>query len=241
MADTSKTNRRNSGNLKQTVARIALGKTYLHIDALKAALSDAALHYSEKSVREYLYRLVKSGKLYSAGRGWYSTLAELFPLDTRPVEPFITLMAEQFPLLSFSCWSGVQLQSWFHHLPAKLPLFVYVEKDALGAVFDFLRDHYENCYLNPQKRDVRRNFRLTKDTVIVRPAVSEAPGEGRSAPIEKILVDLYIERKRLDLFDVWEYERLFKTIIEQYRINMAGLLRYARRRRIMDKIKAIVD
>ena len=71
--------------------------------------------------------------------------------------------------------------------------------------------------------------------------ISEAPGKGNSAPIEKILVDLYIERERLDLFDSWEYERLFKAITQQYRMDMAGLMRYAKRRKVKDKIKVLMD
>lgn len=228
------------GNIKKAVERIALKQVYLPIDALKKELNGAGFTFRAESIKKYLYLLVKEGKLYSAGRGWYSNLTKPFILDTQPVEAFIDQVRRQFPLLVFSCWSGAQVQSWFHHLPANLPLFIFVERDALNPVYSFLRDNFGNCYLNPQKREIQQTFRLTKDTVIVRPAISEEPREGNRAPIEKILVDLYIERERLDLFDEWEYQHLFKKIVQQYRVDMAGLFRYAGRRKIKDKIKVLI-
>ena len=196
---------KNGSSLKQAIAELALKQTYSQINSLRTELSEAGFAAQKESLKKYLYLLVKEEKLNSAGRGWYSNLIKPFMLDTQPVDEFINRLRKQFRLLEFSCWSGVQVQSWFHHLPGKLPLFVFVEKDAQNPLFEYLRDHYSNCYLNPQKRDIQQTFRLTEDTVIIRPAISEEPKSGYHATIEKILVDLLIEKQRLELFDEWEY------------------------------------
>ncbi len=231
---------RQSIPLKKALEALALQHSYTDIRWLRARLKEAGIPFKDESIKKYLYLLMKAGRLHSAGRGWYSNLPKPFPLNTQPIEPFIDLVLKQFPLLVFSCWGVAQVQSWFHHLPAKLPLFIFVERDALQPVYDFLRDHFSNCYLNPQKRDIQLTFRLTGETVIVRPAISEEPRRGNYAGIEKILVDLYVERARLDLFDEWEYAHLFKAIIMQYRIDMAGLIRYAGRRKVKDKIVELI-
>ena len=119
-----------SANLKKLVEDIALKHAFINIQDIKALLNEAGIPFKAESVKKYLYLLVKEGRLYSAGRGWYSILARSFPLDTQSIETFIGKVRKQFPLLVFCCWSAAQVQSWFHHLPAKTPLFVFVERDA---------------------------------------------------------------------------------------------------------------
>lgn len=227
-------------NLKQTVTEYAQDQGYFPISELKQVLGSAGISFRDASVKKYLYQLRKTGRLFSAGRGWYSNIPSPFVLDTKPVEEITERMRGQFPLLTFSCWSTAHLQSYFHHLQSKTFLFVYVEKDALNPVYDYLREHNSNCYLNPQKPDVRQTFRMTEDAIIVRPAISEEPKNGCHAAIEKILVDLFIERTKLELFDEWEYQHLFKTIVMQYRVEMAGLIRYAGRRKVKNAILNLI-
>jgi len=87
---------------------------------------------------------------------------------------------------------------------------------------------------------MKQTFRTTEQAIVVRRTISEEPKQDNYATIEKILVDLFIEHKRLDLFDDWEYQQLFKTIITQYRINMAGMMRYAGRREVKEKIREMI-
>lgn len=226
--------------LKQAVIDYAQGRNYFQISELKQGLEASGVAFRDESVKKYLYQLKKAGRLFDAGRGWYSNIASSFVLDTTPIKGFAKRLKEEFPLLTFSCWSTAQLQSYFHHLQSKTLLFVYVEKDALLPVFEYLRQDNTNCYLNPHKRDVKQTFRPTEKAIVVRPMISEEPKKSHYATIEKILVDLFIEHKRLDLFDDWEYQQLFKTIVTQYRVNMAGLMRYAGRREIKEKIPKLI-
>jgi len=231
-----------AGTLQQAVAEYARGRTYFQIAGLRQSLVASGYNFKEGTLKKYLYRLKKAGALFGAGRGWYSTVAYPFVLDKKPLNKIVKLISEQFPLLTFCAWSTAQLQSYFHHLPGRHLVFIYSEKDALATLYEFLREKYRDCYLNPKQREVEQTFRLMGDTqtVLLRPAVSEAPAEGAYAKIEKILVDLLVEHSKLDLFDRWEYEQLFQKLIRQYRIEMAARIRYAGRRRAKEKIRQMI-
>ncbi|MBC8400724.1 MAG: hypothetical protein H8E14_04480 [Candidatus Marinimicrobia bacterium] len=66
----------------------------------------------------------------------------------------------------------------------------------------------------------------------MRPEISEEPREGYFARIEKILVDLYFEKEKLSLIDDWEYDQIIENLVEQFRIDAAKLVRYAKRREV---------
>ena len=216
-------------------------KHYFRTQDLKNALRERNIPFHEKTLRQYLYELKREEKLFSAGRGWYSNISEPFSLNTRSVRGIIGTLRNQFPLLSFACWSTAQLQSYFHHLQGKSLAFLYAERDALHPLFEFLKESNLNCYLNPTKRDLDTLSRTSEETFVLRPSISEEPRNGYFATIEKILVDLFIEHERLQLFDVSEYESLFKRIVSGYRIDMAKLIRYASRRGVKRAIKEIID
>ena len=57
------------------------------------------------------------------------------------------------------------------------------------------------------------------------------------AKIEKILVDLFMETKKVNLRDIGEYQKIFSTITCNYRINLAEMLDYAERRKIKEKMQ----
>lgn len=227
-------------NIKQAVSSYAHGKAYFQIGELKRALAADGITFRDESIKKYLYRLKKSGLLFDAGRGWYSNIPELFVPETESLQKIIGRLSRGFPFLPFCCWSTAQLRTFFHHLPGKSLVFVYAEKDLLGTLYDDLRQYSTNCYLNPQKREVQQSFRITEETIILRPTVSEEPKKAHAATIEKIMVDLFIERMRLELFDEWEYQHLFHEIVMHHRIDMAVLIRYADRRKVKDKMEGMI-
>ena len=121
-------------------------------------------------------------------------------------------------------------------MPGKFVTFICTDVDSLGPVFDYLRDVYPNTYLNPDQKEVRKNFIIQENTIVLRQEITEEPRDGHFARIEKILVDLYFEKERLNLIDGWEYDRIFENIVKQFRIDISKLSRYAYRR----KIKGII-
>ena len=149
---------------------------------------------------KYLVDFGKEGILYGTGRGWYSFIKQSFELDQRPVKKIIVAMEKKYPLLSFSVWSTEQLRSFAHHMLARFVTFVYVNRDAMGGVYDFLKDTGYDVWLNPRGNDARK-FSIGEKTVVIRPTITREHSSGHAADIEKILVDLLVEASDLKLMD----------------------------------------
>jgi hypothetical protein len=214
------------------------GKKYFDATALKAHLAKRKVRYAPLTINQYLYNLRAQGKLFDAGRGWYSTLPNALKLDTAPLIELESTVRAEFPLLSFSCWGTQQIQPFAHHLQTNFVHFLYVEKDAIASVTEFLITQGYSAYANPGIPEFEKYFQTNNRSVIVRGTITEEPVQGHFATIEKILVDLYLEKDRANLMDGAEYKRVFKNLAYSQRINVARLLRYAQRRKVK---KAFTD
>lgn len=183
------------------------------------------------TLNRYLVDFGKEGILHSAGRGWYSFIEQSFELDRQPVKKIFRAIEKKYPLLSFSVWSTEQLKSFFHHMLSRFVTFVYVDRDAMGGVFDFLKDLGYDAWLNPRGNDARK-FTIGKKTVVVRPAITREPLSGHMADIEKILVDLLVEVSALNLMDEDEHSRVLGNVLAAGRVDVGALLNYAKRRKL---------
>ncbi len=217
--------------IKESIIDYARDKYYFHINDLKKYFTKKRIKFRENSLKQQIYLLKKEGFIYSAGRGWYSNIQKEFELNIEPTEKIIKLLIEKFPLLEFSCWSTEQLKGFFHHLPSQFITFIHTDKDFLSTLRDFLTENYYNIFLNPSKIEAEKFVELKTKTIILRPSVSSRVSkENNSAKIEKILVDLFMEMKKVSLIDKEEYMKIISNIILNYRINMAEMLDYADRR-----------
>ena len=227
--------------IKEHVINYTKNKHYFHINDLKKYFVERGIVFKEDSLKKTVYHLKKDKIIYGAGKGWYSTIKEEFKLDTKPIKKIVTLVKKKFPLLEFSCWSTEQIKGYFHHLPSQFVTFVHADKDFLQSLKDFLLDSGYNVYLNPRKREAEKYVELNKNTTILRPAVSYRKSKNNNwAKIEKILVDLFMETKKINLMDMEEYKKIMSNIVLAYRINIAELLDYAHNRKIKDKIQNII-
>jgi hypothetical protein len=205
---------------------------YYNTEAIKAWLQKRKLRCSPVTLNRYLHEFTRAGLIFSAGRGWHSSLATTFTLDRNPVSSLVQELNESFPLLDFSCWSTAQISSYGHHLLAKFVAFVHTERDSMETVVEALRETGWTAYLHPTRLEATKSFRQSNKTVVVRPAVSRAPVDGKYATIEKILVDLCAEIVALRLLDAGEYQRLVVNLANSERISVATLAEYAKRRNL---------
>ncbi len=227
--------------IKERVVNYAKNKYYFHINDLKKYFAERKIEFKEETLEKTVYRLKKGKIIYGAGKGWYSTIKEEFKLDTKPIKKIVTLVKKKFPLLEFSCWSTEQIKGYFHHLPSQFVTFVHADKDFLQSLKDFLSDSRYNVYLNPRKREAEKYVEFYEKTVILRPAISyREPKSNNWAKIEKILVDLFMETKKLNFMDMEEYKKIMSNIVLAYRINIAVMFNYAHQIKIKDRIKHII-
>jgi hypothetical protein len=224
--------------IKESIIDYARDKYYFHINDLKRYFTEKGTKFRKNSLKQQLYLLKKEEFIYSAGRGWYSNIQKEFELNIEPTAKITKLLIEKFPLLEFSCWSTEQLKGFFHHLPSQFVTFIYIDKDFLQSVKYFLIENNYNAYVNPHKIEVEKFVELKTQTIILRPSVSSRVSKEKNlTKIEKILVDLFMEMKKINLIDKDEYIKIVSNIILNYRINMAEMLDYAHNRKIKDEIK----
>ena len=227
--------------IKEHITNYAKNKYYFRINDLKKYLTGKGIEYKEDSLKKSIYRLKKDEVIYKAGRGWYTTIKEEFELDTKSIEKIAILIKKKFPLLEFSCWSTEQLKSFFHHLPSQFVTFVYADKDFLQSLKDFISENRYNVYLNPSKSETEKYVELKDQAVILRPSVSYRVAQNQFfAKIEKMIVDLFMETKKIDLIDMEEYKKIVSNIVLYYRINMAMMLDYAHNRKIRGSMQSMI-
>jgi len=226
--------------LQTLILEFVEGKKYFSARALKAYLAKRKPKYAPLTINQYLYNLSAQKKLFDAGRGWYSTLPNALKLDTAPLRDLESTVKAKFPLLSFSCWGTEQIQPFAHHLQTNFVRFLYVERDAIPSVAEYLVAKGYDAYPNPGIPELEKYFKPNNRSVIVRGSITEEPVEGHYATIEKILVDLYLEKDRANLMDGAEYKRVFKNLAYSQRINIARLLRYAQRRKVKKAFTQII-
>lgn len=227
-------------NLTEIIKSFFEGKNYLSLKQIKKQLQTHKLYYADVSIKKSLKILADEKIIYSAGRGYYSTIEKEVELENLFIEPIIKILKEKFPSLEISVWSTKQINFAFHHLQNKFFTFIYADKDALIYLRDNLAESGYNVYLNPTKTDLDKLTFTTDNSLILRQYVSHNLSRNVYSSIEKILVDLYLESDRLNIIDNSEYDRVFEYLLHNYRLNISSLLDYAERRKILLKIKHFI-
>ena len=226
---------------REHIINYTKNKYYFHINDLIEYFNKKNIKFKKNSIKQYLYILRKEKFIYESGRGWYSTIKEEFKLNIIPIKTITMLVQNKFPFLVFTCWGTEQLKGFFHHLPSQFVTFIHADKDFLQSVKDFLIENDYNVYLNPYKIEAEKFVELKTKTVILRPSISSrVPKKKKRAKIEKILVDLFMEKKKINLIDQEEYIKIISNIVLNYRINMAEMLDYADRREAKERVWHII-
>lgn len=207
---------------------------YFDVATLRAWLDGRKVAWIAPTLNRYMVELAESGFVWSAGRGWYSFLAEPVQLDTAPLAEITKDLRERFPLLDFACWSTQQLNSYMHHMLGKFVTFVLVPPDALGSVFDALREHGGSVYLNPTRKEVAKTFQMDSETIVLRKLNAlHTPVKNRMLAPEGVLVDLSLEADKLVLMDKAEFRQIAARLVTSGRIDFASLVAYARLRKVV--------
>lgn len=221
---------------KDTLLQALNSAKYASVDGLRKKLTSHKRKIPPATLYTTLYRFVEAKKLFDAGRGWYSTIQTPFKPQDDSVKAIVRQVEKQFPQLQFSVWSSEQLQPFAHHLMSRFTTFLYTESDAIVPAAEFLQNQKHTVYPNPKQTEVEKYVAASDRRIIIRQLVTEEPVEGHFATIEKVLIDLYLEKDRLFLMDLAEFKRIFENVVFAHRINMGRLFRYAGRRKVKARI-----
>lgn len=184
-----------------------------------------------------IYALKEKNLLKSIRTGVYTL--SLKPIFHVPVEPKLRELAikvkKQFPGARSCVWSTRCLNEWMIHQPARFLSLVEIEASATESVFYFLKDeNYKNVFINPEDTLLERYIYEQTETIIVKTLVSKSPIVKEKKIVvplaEKILVDLFADKKMFAPYQGSELVNIFNNIYKQYALNITKLLAYAKRR-----------
>ena len=184
-----------------------------------------------------LYSLKEKNLLESVRKGVYtlSIKSNFHPQIEPRLKEIANKLVKQFPAAKYCVWSTRWLNEWMIHQPARFLLLVEVEASASESVFYFLKDgNYKNVFINPDNNLLDRYIYEQTESIIVKTLVTKAPLKKEKkitipAP-EKILVDLFIERKLFAPFQGSELLHIYNSLHKQHAINITKMLAYAKRR-----------
>lgn len=200
---------------------------------------------SRNSFNWIINNMVKNGNLTKVQRGMYSVPADGMekqsyqPVFREKTAEIIGRLEERFPLIEFTCFESVQLNEFLNHLIAQNTCFIMTERDVLDSVFRYLQEgDYGNVLLKPSVREWDSYW--TGGSIILLNRISEAPRNAEvphGISIEQMLVDIVAEKTMQLLYSRNEIARIYDKASESYKIDMARLMRYARRRGKAEEIK----
>lgn len=121
------------------------------------------------------------------------------------------------------------------HQPGRFYILVEAEKDAMENIFYFLKENKTNVFIDPTFGILSRYSSDEKETIIVKPLVSEAPIQRLEGvwtiTIEKMLVDIFSDEIIFAAQQGGELQHIFNEAFIRYTINESRMLRYANRKR----------
>jgi hypothetical protein len=121
-----------------------------------------------------------------------------------------------------------------------------VEKGTENSVFNQLSEAYSGkIFLNPSRLTMERYVQQLPEAILISPLISQTPMGKKTeeipyAPIEKILVDILVDDKKFFIFRGNELVSIFNGVFNSYLIDEKSLVRYAGRRKAINKLKAFV-
>jgi len=102
----------------------------------------------------------------------------------------------------------------------------------LQTIYEKLIIKGKKVFLNPSSSEAEKIFNIERETIVLRPSISQEPVDDHHSKIEKILVDLHIEKDNLAIADDWEYEIICENIVSRTIIQIDVFNYYISRRKL---------
>ena len=187
---------------------------------------------SNQLTKNYLQELKQAGIVFSAGKGFYSSVAKEFRLTEKSrVVKIRQLLKKQLPYLDFLAWNTLYFQPYHHHQQTHNITFVEVELDAIRSVADMISHEYRSVLIEKAGRAAPKNFDITHNPIVVRRLIKRLSYQGHVPTLEKMLVDLFVIKNKYSTMQDSDYWDLWRSIDKLFRVNIGNLISYARARR----------
>jgi rRNA maturation protein Rpf1 len=184
-----------------------------------------------------VYTLVQMGVLCRIGRGRFSLGESItyVPELSSKIKSVYNKLRKEFPYLDICIWNTIILNQFMIHQPGRFFLIIEVDKEAIQAVFYFLKELKYPVFFELTNDILERYLPEDKEAVIIKPLVTEAPVQNvnglNTITIEKLLVDIFCDDVIFSAQQGTEMMTIFNEAFKKYSINHSRMLRYANRRR----------
>ena len=126
------------------------------------------------------------------------------------------------------------MNDFVNHQIAHNTLFVAVEADIMGFVFDTLKEKYPGKVLINPTAEIYHQY-WSDDMIVIVKLKTEAPKgmvETWHTKLEKLLVDIVSEQLISESISKSEYPNIYEDALARYIVDESCLFRYAKRRGI---------
>ncbi|MEA2096153.1 MAG: DUF6577 family protein [Candidatus Cloacimonadota bacterium] len=200
---------------------------------IKQFIEVNGINVTSETLNSYIKEFKVQKIIFSAGRGWYTTVEKIGSLRTEPVQKVVSLLEKEYPFLEFNCWSTEQIQPYLHHLLGKHLTYIYTSRDAISNITDTLRDNGYSVLENPSKKEFKESISKLNINVIVRASIEREPAnDTHYSPIEKVIIDLIYENNMGEMYSDAEIEEAVMIVSKTLPLDVSQLIEYAYRKDI---------
>lgn len=201
----------------------------------------------ENTYRWRVWNLKEQGILKSKKRGVYILgNQQSYKISiSRRIKILNNRIKKTFPYTNVSIWETKELNDFMIHQPGTSYIIIEVENEAIYSIFSRLQETERDVFVF--SKSLSNNFYYTSlkdNSIILKALISRSPlikQDGVYVPkIEKLLVDLFVDKKIFIMYQGQELINIFENINEKYGINFTTLFRYAQRRNAKMNIKKFI-
>lgn len=171
------------------------------------------------------------------------------PVFSEELQPLFQRIAEKYGELRYCIWDTAWLNEFVLQRAGRPMLIIEIEKQAVAPLYYYLKENspYE-LFIDPKGKEIAFYVALSEYPVIVKRLIARSPLEKgvedrMNVPIpalEKMLVDLFTEKKLFYFFKRREVANIFESALKKYGVNYTRMFSYAARREKEQEIKAFM-
>lgn len=158
------------------------------------------------------------------------------PIIEKPLKKIYTGIEREFSTLQCCIWSTQFVSEFMLHVPVKHITILQIEREALEPVYYSLKvQKFGDIFIQPEEKEIERYIYESEKAIVLLPLVSKSPIQKidnvPTTTLEKLIVDLYSEKKLFAAFQGRELAHIVNTAYSRYAIDFTKVFQYAKRRR----------
>lgn len=233
-------------DIQKRLSGIEPGRTFSRDEFYAAIQNSSGMLLKEDALAYSLRKSLSDGDIVRVSWNQYALPAgkQIYRHDYSEAAKDIAIkMQEVFSDVRFQIFELIQLNEFVNHLIAHNTIFLYVENDVVDYAFDALKQEYSGrIMLKPSSTEYYRY--VVDDEIVVGRLPSESPkGQGQpwESRLEKILVDIAVDKLLSQIVPAGEYRNIFTDSIDRYFLDTKGMFRYAKRKGAEKKFRDFLE